>query len=76
MNIASTKSAFFLMSLFGLSVLVAFAQKTPDLVDVRQYGARAVNAWWQYGPTVTGRAGTNPGFDAYLGRPLIASAAA
>jgi lipid-A-disaccharide synthase-like uncharacterized protein len=45
MNIASTKSAFFLMSLFGLSVLVAFAQKTPDLVDVRQYGARAVNAW-------------------------------
>jgi len=59
MNVVSAKSVSVLLGLFGLSFFLTFEQTAPDLVDVRQYGARAVNAWWQYGTTVTGRAGTN-----------------
>jgi hypothetical protein len=61
MNVASAKYVSVLLGLFGLSFFLTFEQTAPDLVDVRQYGARAVNAWWQYGTTVTGRAGTNAG---------------
>lgn len=59
MNFAAVKSSLFILGLWALSMVSALAQNTPDLVDIRQYGARAVNAWWQYGTTVTGRAGTN-----------------
>jgi hypothetical protein len=59
MNVASTKSVSVLLGLFGLSFFLTFEQTAPDLVDVRQYGARAVNAWWQYGTTVTGFAGSS-----------------
>jgi hypothetical protein len=53
------KSALLLLVLSALPLAVGLAQGGPDLVDVRQYGARAVNAWWQYGTTVTGTAGSN-----------------
>ena len=53
------KSTLLLLGLLALALLVALSQGTPDLVDVRQYGARAVNAWWQYGTTVTGTAGSS-----------------
>jgi hypothetical protein len=53
------KSTLFVSGLLGFPLVVALAQSAPDLVDVRQYGARAVNAWWQYGTSVTGAAGSN-----------------
>jgi hypothetical protein len=56
MNIATVKST---LGLLVLSLVAALPQTTPDLVDVRQYGARAVNAWQQYGTTVTGIAGSS-----------------
>ena len=49
MKIVTVKSTLFLLGLLALSFAAALAQTAPDLVDVRQYGARAVNAWWQYG---------------------------
>src|SRR5579863_7620064 len=59
MNVASAKSVSVLLGLFGLSFFLTVEQTAPDLVDVRQYGARAVNAWWQYGTKVTGVAGSS-----------------
>jgi hypothetical protein len=59
MNIAMVKRSLFLPGLLALSFAAALAQTTPDLVDARQYGARPVNAWWQYGTTVTGVVGSN-----------------
>lgn len=59
MNIATVKRSLLLPGLLALSFAAAVAQTTPDLVDVRQFGARSVNAWWQYGTTVTGVAGSN-----------------
>ena len=53
------KSTLPLSGLLALPLAVVLAQGPSDLVDVRQYGARAVNAWWQYGTTVTGTAGSN-----------------
>jgi hypothetical protein len=59
MRILPVRSTFLFAMLLALPSLLAFVQVDSDLVDIRQYGARAVNAWWQYGTTVTGTAGSN-----------------
>jgi hypothetical protein len=55
----TVKSTLLLPGLLVLSLVAALAQVNPDLVDVVQYGARGVNAWWQYGTTATGVAGSS-----------------
>lgn len=59
MRIVPIKSIVFFLTLLALPLVLAFVQVDSDLVDIRQYGARAVNAWQQYGTVVIGTAGSN-----------------
>ena len=59
MHMAALKRGFLLLGLLGLSLVASLAQSSPDFVDVRQYGARAVNSASQFGTTVSGIAGSN-----------------
>lgn len=43
----------------NLTVQGTSGEEMPNLVDVAQYGARVINAWWQWGTQATGVAGSN-----------------